>query len=263
MEVAPVLQRLTLVPKGGMCNRLQALASARRLCQLLHARCTVVWVWGDFEDFFVRLPEVSLVPEPREAGAKRIVQRAIRVDPARSVDVSVRSVELHSGYLFWGSHEPPIPFSAIRPFLPQLNSRLGEQVSEFSARHLQNTVGFHLRRADNRTSTRCSPDVLFLQRARSLVAAGKRIFLATDNLETERKLKTRFGDAIITRPKRDPLAQRWPRPEFNPTAAEDDLIDLFLLARTEYVVGCHGSSFTNTAIALNGSARCEKLVVSG
>jgi hypothetical protein len=71
-------------------------------------------------------------------------------------------------------------------------------------------------------------------------------------------IKDQFGDAIIIYPKRQALEQRWPR-RFNRIAAEDDLIDLFLLSRTEYILGSYWSSFSGVAIAMNGSDRCKIL----
>jgi len=42
---------------------------------------------------------------------------------------------------------------------------------------------------------------------------------------------------------------------FDPVVAEDDLLDLFLLALTEYVLGSYWSSFSDIATAMNGSTR--------
>src|SRR5437867_3975326 len=48
----PVLEHLVVDPMGGLCNRLRAIASARRLCAKAGARCTVIWDWGDYRTLF-------------------------------------------------------------------------------------------------------------------------------------------------------------------------------------------------------------------
>src|SRR5262245_14328154 len=46
------LEHLILYPKGGLCNRMRAIASARRLCSRAGARCTIAWDWGDYRAVF-------------------------------------------------------------------------------------------------------------------------------------------------------------------------------------------------------------------
>jgi hypothetical protein len=149
----------------------------------------------------------------------------------------------------------------VRDYLPVLAQPLAEVVSRFAASHLHRAVGVHIRRTDNLRSIARSPDELFLARARAIVGAGMQVFLATDNCGTEAQMKGELGSAVLTYPKRDVGPIRWPR-EFDPAALEDDLIDLFLLARSQYVLGCDGSSFSSVAIALNGSPRSERLRLS-
>jgi hypothetical protein len=258
-----VLKRLTLVPKSGLCNRLQAIASARRLCQQLGAKCIVVWNWGTFDSLFTKPDDLILESEISAPSKEVIHQHALHVDPSRSVNVFVETVELHSGYFFWGSHESAVKFQDIIPYIPLLSERLAVLISDFSEKYLKNSVGFHIRRTDNKASATYSPDYLFFKKADEIISSGMKIFLATDNVVTETEMKRRFGDNIITRQKRDNLPQRWPRPTFSQTAAEDDLIDLFLLSKTKFVIGSYWSSFSSVAIRLNGSDQCEKLAVPG
>jgi hypothetical protein len=276
-----VLQHLILIPRGGMCNRLRALASARRLKARADCRCTLIWEWGEFEHFFAPLPDVEVVNRSKIGRLERNLRltldvllrrparyhkyqptrwdRLLQRDASRSVDLRQPVVELHSGAIFGGHDEPRLYFPDIRDWLPGLSPRLEEQVEEFRRRHLRGAVGFHIRRTDHQLSTRSSPDALFFARAAELIAAGRRIFLATDNTATERQMRARFGDSLVVYPKQTALAERWPRP-FHPLAADEDLIDLFLLARCEFIVGCYGSSYTDFAIALNGSPQCEQLM---
>jgi len=253
-----MLKHLILSPQNGLCNRLRAIASARRICHRLSARCSVIWDWGDFWQFFAPLPDVRIVRlAPRcTPGEKRMHNFAYR---QRFIDVRAATVRVRSGLAFWGSDEQPIRSTHLTEYYPRPHVRLQETIERFAASHLRQAVGMHIRRTDNEKSIRLSPDRLFLDEASRIVAADKRIFLATDNLETEAMMVREFGTAIVTHPRRQLLEERWPRPEFDPIALEDDLVDLFLLSRTQYVLGSRWSSFSGLAMALNGSPLCRKL----
>ena len=195
-------------------------------------------------------------------GAKWIINWIKRSGPEfreQVLDVSRPTVKIQTGQFFGGNDEQQIRMSELRPYLPTLSAPLAARVDEFAARHFGGVVGLHIRRTDNHWSESGSPDELFLAAARRLLDEGQRIFLATDNAVTAELLRRFCGERLIMYPKQTEVAQRWPRLEFEPRACEDDLIDLFLLARTEYVLGSYHSSFTGTAIMLNGSPRSRVL----
>jgi hypothetical protein len=258
----PSLQHLILIPTGGLCNRMRAIASAARLCRVVDSRCSVLWDWGDFWRFFAPMPGLAIRKSLSAEVDVETLHGPWHVDQCRTVDVGASAVALRSGYVFWGNHESPITLAEVMPYAPALHPRLMRRVDRFSREHLRNAVGFHVRRTDNETSGRLSPDSIFIEKAREVVKHGKRIFLATDNAATELKFRKLFGDSVVVHPKRRTLERRWPR-SFDPVATEDDLLDLFLLARTEYVVGSYWSSFSSVAIALNGSPECRILKRAG
>jgi hypothetical protein len=251
-----MLKQLTLIPEGGMCNRLRAVGAARRLCARSGARCSIVWNWGEFSDFFAAAPDVEIVPDLCEPAPGRI-----RISSSdKTIDATASSLEVQSGNLFWAKSESPISYSQIAGFVPRLSDPLARIVADFRKEHFRNTVGFHIRRTDNPKSRQYSPDPLFVEQGRQAVENGKTIFLCTDNVETEEKLRQLFSPAVMIYPKRNRLPQRWPR-SFNKIDTEDDLIDLFLLSQTEYVQGSYWSSFSGLAIALNGSTHSKILQI--
>jgi hypothetical protein len=254
------LESLLLVPTGGLCNRLRAIASARRLSARFNFKLTIVWDWGDFGDYFHPLPGVAILPSLPAAGRKVVRHYPMLIDPTpfRAVEMSDGAIELHSGYIFSARGEKPINSKALIPFTPRPNDRLAFMIDEFAGRNLSNAVGFHIRRTDHVRARRYSPDGLFFRRAREIVSQGKSIFLATDNILTERMMTESFGSSLIKYPKRSGLDRRWPRP-FDRIATEDDVIDLFLLARTQYILGSYNSTYSHTAMRLNGSPQCAIL----
>jgi hypothetical protein len=254
----PQLQNLTLIPHSGLCNRLRAIASARRLCADVAAQCCVVWDWGEYASFFEPSPDISVVPSVCDTPDIVIRHQPTRINSNRTVDVTVQSARVFSNVIFWGSHELPITLEHVLPYFPALSARLQSKLDALTTADIRGAVGFHMRRTDNRSSRNRSPDVLFLRAGRRIVERGKKIFLATDNIETEKSIKKVFGDAVITYPKRQQLARRWPR-SFDQTAIEDDLIELHLLARTQYVYGSFWSSYSRVAIAFNAAPQSRIL----
>ncbi|MCI0360699.1 MAG: hypothetical protein L0211_19655 [Planctomycetaceae bacterium] len=252
-----MLEHLIVAPVEGLCNRMRVIASARRLCRRCGARLSIIWDWGEFTRFFAPLPDADVVRLGSLCQGRRDhFKNGEGIE--RRVDVRQNTVKTRTCHVFWGNDEPRIKMWQLRDYFPKLSPPLAAAVDRFASGHFASTVGMHIRRSDNRRSIARSPDELFRLRARAIVAADMRIFLATDNALTEQQMRGEFGDAIITYPKRDSRPVRWPR-RFDPIALEDDLIDLFLLARSQYVLGSSGSSFSSVAIVLNGSPRSEKL----
>ncbi len=70
-------------------------------------------------------------------------------------------------------------------------------------------------------------------------------FLATDEPTEETKLRSIFGDTIITVPKDLDRA--------NPDAIKGALVDLLCLSRTRLVVGSHWSAFSEMAAEIAGT----------
>lgn len=232
---------------------MRAIAAARRLCTIAGARCTLVWDWGCFADFFEPMSNVDVV-KASPFGADATVVHASYLDeinPSRTVDLSIRTLELHSGYPFRAAGEPAVG-RGFRPYFPQINASLCEKVASLVQTLPAGTVGMHVRRTDNAMAIACSPDSLFLRTAQRLISRGRKILLMTDNLTTREKFQRILGSHLITFPKRQNLSERWPRC-FDQIAAEDDLVDLFSLAQAEWILGSYGSSFSQLAIHLNGS----------
>jgi len=225
---------------------------------MLRARCSITWAWGDFYRFFRPMQNIEVAASWESDDAQYIEHQPTHIDDNWAIDITLPKVKIRSGYIFWGSHEAPIEVATTKEFIPRPSARVQEIVDQFSEQHLKNAIGFHLRRTDNKVSALNSPDALFIECAEHVVSSGAKIFLATDNVATEAEMKRLFRDSVVTFPKRQKLDERWPRP-FDPIAMEDDLTDLFLLSKTRYVVGSYWSSFSQIAMALNGSPECRVL----
>jgi hypothetical protein len=258
------LKHLFVVPSGGLCNRLHPIASARRLCSITGAKCTVIWDWGDFADFFQDIG-VEIQPSlPAEATAyPKITHRLF----AKGGDIHNRVVPItteeyvvvFSQYIF-SAEEEPLLFAqeaAILPWLPCPSDSVKRSILDFQLEHFDRPVaGIHLRRTDNRPAQWGSPDENYIEITDRLIKDGYKLFIATDNLDVQAGFKRRYApECLCFYPKNPELKLRWPRREFSQQETYVDVVDLFLLVACDFVIGSQYSSYSRTAVALNGSRR--------
>jgi hypothetical protein len=263
-----MLEHLILVPRGGLGNQLRAIASARRLCEAAGARCTVVWPLGSPAALFDEVADVEWTASvPREANGyptiTHLLQRAGGTPENRRVPTTAYTrVVVRSHFVFSATEEKDLVKERdLTRWLLRPSRAVRDHVDAFSRQAFSGrVVGMHIRRTDNSGARTSSPDHLFVSEATELLAAGAKVFLATDNASTERSMRARFPTGIILYPKKSSLEWRWPRRQ-SLRDTFDDVVDLFLLASCEHVVGCARSSFSRLAMIYNGSPLCRVLEV--
>ncbi len=247
---------------------MRAIASAKRLCQMADARCSVVWDWQDYEALFEPDPAIDVIAELSEGLARNYsAMRTLLNDEGGSPELrripldGPTGVVLDSCHCFGATSDvKPIDKAGLLPWLARPSRAVREKVVAFRGAAFPPgpIVGLHMRRTDNRAAVAISPDRLFVRAARSIRREGGAVFLATDNPQTEAKLRLRIAEGIIAYPKDAAIRQRGPR-SFDLAQTVTDYADLLLLAACDYVVGSWGSSYSSLAIALNGSPRCRRL----
>ena len=262
-----MLEHLIVVPRGGLCNRIRAIASGRRICAATLARLTVVWEWGDPLELFAPGQGIEWVPELGQAGTGggyvEIHHRLFRDggnEGNRRITTGAPRVVVHSQYVFCGEDEALVQEQDLRPFLLEAAVPIRAAATAFVAQEIRGrrVVGLHMRRTDHPTATACAPDDLFRAAAWSAIADGAGVFLATDNAATLAMMRARVA-GLVSYPKRAELVSRWPRPEYSATATADDFADLLVLSSCDYVLGSAGSSYSRQAMIRNGSVRCRML----
>jgi len=262
------LKDLFLIPMAGLANRMLAIASAKRLCSMAHARCNIAWEWGAYTDIFDD-PSVRWVPheELDVPDNSHFVRHLLLHEGGNCTNRRVplsqhESVVVMSWFIFNGAEEAPLAHEDdldLAPWLPMPVPAVMQRVIRFRERHFsERTVGIHVRRTDNLRAIEGSPDDLYFRLADDLVADGYQVFLSTDNSATEMLFRTRYGDAVIQLPKNPDLVVRMPRP-FRLEDTWDDLTDLWLLGSCAFVIGSAFSSFSKVAKMINGSTRSRLL----
>ena len=103
------------------------------------------------------------------------------------------------------------------------------------------------------------PEGLAFAEAERLIGEGRTVFFASDDPAVEARFREKLGPGLISFPKGRALPVRWPRPIHAEGEIFRDLVDLFLLARCEFVIGAEASSFCRMAMVCNGSPLCRYL----
>ncbi|MDP1670130.1 hypothetical protein [Phaeovulum sp.] len=258
---------LTIMPGGGLCNRLYALHSAIRLSADLGQPLRVFWRFGP--EFGCRLEDVIEVPPEvaqifssdrlHRSTGKRLAENWMRLTQRppilgalqpREVEAMIaagfdfrslgrqKHIAIRSWSLFYPGEGNFYPFRPV----PHLAARVAALTEGFSA-----TVGVHIRRTDHKPSIAHSPTELFLARMRQLVEEDldTTFFVATDAADEMARLEAAFPGRIRrAAPRSLARAAR--------EGIEGAVVDLYALAATQRVLGSFASTFSHAAGKLGG-----------
>lgn len=262
------MQQVTLVPFGGLCNRLIAIASARSLCREQKADlrvywCSKAWCRCRFDDLFEPLPaDVSLVSVNRlpllfERNLPRNFRRMSSVRKLlgwQSIDdfqnagstLSVRPLVEGRDKVYISSCMAVVPeYEMEGLFRPKkvLQDKIDALIGKFDS----SVYGVHIRRGDHTTSMAHSPVELFKARMHAVLSdePDARFYLATDGEDVKEDLKAEFGDHVR-------CYESAALSRATTEGMQDAVVDLFCLAGTRKIFGSWGSSYSIIAARLGG-----------
>lgn len=259
---------LTLVPQGGLCNRLRAVLSAVSLVeeQRIEGLIRVGWsadaeCAARFDQLFEPYPATCLTIAPRRWTDRPVTRRNLHWPalvrslfytaqyrnrpPTIEAIVTAASTAgaarlyVSTGHAF--CDYSPDYVRRLRP-LPHLQQR----IDSLSAGFDDHTIGIHIRRTDHMTAIAESPDDLFVDAISSAIAHDDdaRFFLATDDADLKRRLMERFPQRITAQDCRGSRADL--------SGMEEAVVDLWTLARCSRIIGSYWSSYTDTAAEIGG-----------
>lgn len=261
------MTHITLVPQGGLCNRLRAALSALWLTeQFSDCRVEVAWaVSAECAAPFHRLFEPESYTGDRFSvrpynwfytpvcranlhlpgllrrfcyDAQWVNFRSNLTATQLSRRIAVhRRLYVSTGYDLCAT--PGDMWRRLQP-LPHLQRKI-EALSRSFSRH---TVGLHIRRTDNAVSMAHSTEPMFFEAIRRTISEDPMadFFLATDDHLLKDRLREAFPDRIFTQHCRGSRAEL--------RGIEEAVVDLFCLARTSRLLGSYWSSFTDAAAQL-------------
>ncbi len=265
-----MMTAMTIIPIGGLCNRMRALNAALVMAESVGARLELIWCRDRslncrFDELFTPPATVAKIVEidlhSRLGGLTRSLLITLRSRFGRHwYDQTRIEAALHAGVdLTWEFSGKQVVVETCSAFCPADDFHrfipvpaLAREIAAL-AKGLGDRAGVHLRRTDNEKSRSGSPTPLFVKHMRKLLETGQcsGFFLATDSPEEESFLREVFPGLVVSHPKgsydRD-----------DSTAIKDALIDLYGLSRCRLILGSYWSSFSETAAAIGGS---ELLIV--
>jgi hypothetical protein len=263
---------ITVMPEGGLCNRLRVVASAWLLAQDCGQPLEVHWLRtpdfnARFDALFERrgLPfavhESSALSRPAKALARRHewlarLRGAVVLGPAQTepgcFDLATQTARLRGREVFIRSNSR----LADRPGMFGVFVPAGDAAQRLQALRSRAaaSVGVHIRRTDNRRAVAVSTLNRFiaLMQAEQHAQASTEFFVATDEPAVLGALREAVGPAVWEYPKRAYARH-------DPTALVDAVVDLYTLAHCRRLIGSHWSSFTDTAAAIEDAP----LVIAG
>lgn len=260
---------ITLVPAGGLGNRMKAIAAAVSLAERCGGSLQVKWFqdWGlgcRFDQLFQPIPkanvsvsEASLLDacwadRPRKRNLYLpLLPQWLLFD--RRMDEITATKNMQSGFDFaaWAAHRrvwiasnvyfmaedpPKAAFALFRP-IAGLQTRVDGMANAIG----RNAVGVHIRRTDNDRAIAFSPTEAFVARMR-MEAADTHFYVATDDENVKLQLRRDFPHRVHTLPRK---AERG-----SLQGMEDAVVELYTLARCRRILGSSCSTYSMTAASI-------------
>ena len=257
-------------PIGGLANRMRFLDCIYYLAQQIRSKVTLLWGLEGMDCSFDRLfhaPVLVKVRDTRKPLTRLLAckfepfvrrYRAIGWDDAMAIADNMtewRRIVDASDVMISGCDRflrVERPYSTL-----SINTRVMARVDEIVSHWDVSMLGVHIRRGDNKRSVDRSPTDEFVRRIDREIDRNKdfHLFLATDDYHEEISLVRRYGQRVQ-------IFKKTSRDRYSPIAAEEALIDLLCLSRTQKIIGSYWSSFSWEAARL-GRVPLDEVYIPG
>lgn len=261
------MNTLTLVPQGGLCNRLRAILSALSLVEEQRLDADIRVGWSADSECAARFDQLFL---PLDSPHLQIASRRWYDRPITRQNLHWPALVRRGKYAAQFSNTPPAVDLLQRLLQPgcgpvyvstgiafcdyspryirslRLQAHLQHEVERLSNAFDAHTIGVHIRRTDHTTAIAESPDHLFEEALHDAINADPdaRFFIATDDTALKTRLAARFPGRITSQDCRGTRSDL--------RGMEEAVVDLWTLARCSRIIGSYWSSFSDTAAELGG-----------
>ena len=264
-----MLEKLTLVPTAGLCNRLNAINSAIEL-KRLHPNIEVNIFWENTYDckaFFTDLFKQLDCSFNINKGVQRLEKYYLCPGSKRNLYIPNILKKFYFDAFFNAVNYNRMNFfeivqnyknvyiSSYNPFTPyEIEESLGnifkpvqelqDIIDSIRSSYAKNTIGLHIRRTDNLVAIKNSPIEKFYKFIDDEIKKDNEVkfFLATDSQEVKELLKKKYPQRILF---------------YNSTlnrnslqGMKDAVVELYCLGYTSKILGSQGSTYTNLASRL-------------
>ena len=258
---------LTIVPIGGLANRLRVITSVLHLSASSQDSIPVRIVWRSnkacrawFEELFLPVKQENIAfshgSYADEVSSRynlwlpallRIGRYSVWKDDINPSVFPVEKILGQEGKVHISTchalcdYDPQKVKDIFRP-----RQDIMDMVESFTEKFSAHTLGVHIRRTDNKQSILHSPLSEFEKRTDSYLEtfADAKIFLCSDEKRVKDFFRQRYGEHLLTRQavlSRNSLK-----------GMQDAVADLWCLSRTHTVIGSYYSSFSDTATEIGG-----------
>lgn len=261
----------TLVPIGGLGNRIYAICSAIVYCRQNNKNLEIIWFKDHgcncpVKELFSINPEIKNVtlrdatffdlilrdnPRRRNLWIPSFFQRFMydrRIYSKEACDVIsfqkkpdfgnldvFNHIFMVNHYKFW---ELPTMWDAVL-VNEQIKNKVKKALNVIDTKRI---VGIHIRRTDNNFSIEHSPIELFIDKINEEIALAEgdvTFYLASDSFEVKTQIKDLFGDKIVTAV--EDVNRRTKQ------GIIDAFIELNILSKTDKIYATYNSSFSELA----------------
>ncbi len=247
-------------PNGGLGNRMRVINSAICLAKKNGIPpIKVLWkkdqgMNAAFTDIFRPIDEISVIENKYLMGYYFYSRKLIPAGYKYYNDQAILNNQFDERH--WNKKHNNVILNTCYDFY-QLNSqtnffglfipvdKIQKRINAISVEFQGATVGVHIRRTDNVSSTNRSKTNDFIIRMDAIIQndINTKFYVSTDDPKTEATLKSRYGDRVCTMTNK--IMSRDSK-----QGIEDAVIDMYVLAQTNSILGSYCSSFSNVASAI-------------
>lgn len=256
---------IDLIPTGGLCNRMRAIASAYKIACSIDSKLYVIWnkydgLNADFYELFLpfKSNNIKIVESNKwlyninhrkdylkRALPLRLKYNKIYYQPIEEDNIleKLNSKDNKKNLIISGSSLCN-EYELSNLFTPtnEIKEKIQNTITSFN----NNTIGIHIRRTDNSESIRVSTTEAFQRKINEELKKEPTtlFYLATDDNCIKKEFLKKYGEHIITtifNTNRDCLE-----------GMQFAVYDLYCLSSTKKIIGSYFSSYTQIAAKIGG-----------
>ena len=258
---------IKIIPTGGLCNRLRAIATTIAIAKHYNCLLSIYWnnsrgLKANFADLFepIHIEKVHLIENTQWLyhinGTKDYLLRKWFLQLGNEQVVFNHSIytqgdiyqKLKSHYkgnlLLISCYPMCTDYQIQNIFVPKrdLQLRIDQITSTFS----ENMIGVHIRRTDNIASINSSPMDVFVHLMQLEIEKENTVkfYVASDEEEVKKELQDKFPGRVIT------LMDDTSRDSLE--GMKFAVVDLFCLSKTKKILGSVASSYSQIAAEIGG-----------
>lgn len=268
-----MIKRIKIIPTGGLCNRMRAIASGLFLAKELNLPVTIYWnnnngLKANFNDLFSPIVHNNIeIIENKKwiyniRGKKDYYTHYLSLHINN--DIIFNCNKLNGDDIFQKinscKHDNLILISCY-PMCNMINindyfsptEEIKNRIKEITDSFTCKTIGIHIRRTDNIDAIKLSPLKLFIELMNNEIKKDEytNFYLATDDEHVKKEIHDKFNNRIITYDKKVEREST--------EGMKNAVVELYALSKTKKIIGSYASSYSQTAAQIGEKEYCQAI----